>query len=105
VPEGDGFGDACDIIVEPCDIIDPECIGEGFGEAFIIPWLIIEPCDIIECDEGVGDGLAVPIESASAVPPAAKDKARTRVSERAFNANLQKKNVCFPVVRSCRAIG
>jgi hypothetical protein len=77
-----GFGAAC--------IIAPECIGEGFGDAFIIEDPACEDmCDdgMWEddiWDDGVGDGCAVPIESAMATVPSAMVNARVKAAIEGF---------------------
>lgn len=78
-----GFGAAC--------IIAPECIGEGFGDAFIMEDPACEDDmwedDIWEddiWDAGVGEGCAVPIESAMAALPSATVNAMVKAAIEVF---------------------
>jgi len=73
-----GFGAAC--------IIAPECIGEGFGDAFIMEGPACED-DMWEddiWDAGVGEGCAVPIESAMAALPSAMVNAMVKAAIEVF---------------------
>ena len=78
------MGEACIIMFE-C-IADGLC--DGLGEAFIMLWP-----DIIACDEGLGDGDGVTIESAIATVPEARASAAASPRVRAFKLNLQNKSV------------
>lgn len=53
------------------------CIGDGFGEAFIIEWLIIELWVIMACGEAEGFAVDI-IWSATANPPVSTENAMAR---------------------------